>query len=227
MSENDLALGAMPFVGNRMRRVHTAVPPFPLLDPDTAMARLFDGTDWQPPEGTLRFVSLAELTANKNLGMAIQAVARHNREHPDKIAYAIFGEGELHDDLQSQIDQLGMREYIHLCGYRPAVRRCLRAFEVFLLPSIKEGLPYAILEAGHAGLPVIASRVGGIPEVIRDGETGLLIDPRDAETLARALDACTDPALRETLAEALRTRVARDFTLAQMISQTRKVYEAQ
>lgn len=108
----------------------------------------------------------------------------------------------------------------------PNASKYLKNFDIFVLPSIKEGLPYAILEAGLSGLPVIASNVGGIPEIIENGKDGLLIPPADPEELVNAIKKLLeDKTLRETLAKNLHEKITQKFSLEKMLQKTIEVYE--
>ena len=108
----------------------------------------------------------------------------------------------------------------------PDAAKYLKNFDIFVLPSLKEGLPYTILEAGLAKLPVIATNVGGIPEIIQDEETGLLVPPADPVSLANAIKKLADnPALREKLGANLHRKITQEFTLSKMLSATIAAYE--
>src|SRR5262249_26187231 len=100
------------------------------------------------------------------------------------VCFAIFGEGWLHNELQCSVDELGLQERFVLPGFRDDPERLLPWADLFVLPSYTEGLPNVVLEASAAAVPVVATAVGGTPEVVRDGETGYLVPPRDPETLA-------------------------------------------
>ncbi len=116
-------------------------------------------------------------------------------------------------------------ERLHLLGLRDDVDRVLRAGDVFVHPSRLEGLPLAILEAMAAGLPVVASRVGGIPEAVMDGETGVLVAPGDVDALASALRRVLETAgLASALGTAGRTRAERFFSVEAMVSAYRRLY---
>ena len=107
----------------------------------------------------------------------------------------------------------------------PNASKYLKNFDIFVLPSLKEGLPYVILEAGLAGLPVIASNVGGIPEIIENGKEGLLVPPANPEELAVAIKKLIeDKTLRENLAKNLQEKIQREFSLEKMLKETISQY---
>lgn len=102
----------------------------------------------------------------------------------------------------------------------------LKNFDIFVLPSLKEGLPYVILEAGLAGLPVIASNVGGIPEIIEDGKDGLLVPPANSEELAKAIKKLIEnKTLCENLAKNLNEKIKKEFPLEKMLRETISLYK--
>ena len=107
----------------------------------------------------------------------------------------------------------------------PNASRYLKNFDIFVLPSLKEGLPYVILEAGLAGLPVIASNVGGIPEIIENGKDGLLVPPADPKELIKAIKKLIeDKTLRENLAKNLHEKITKEFSLEKMLRETISLY---
>lgn len=108
----------------------------------------------------------------------------------------------------------------------PNASRYLKNFDIFVLPSIKEGLPYIILEAGLAGLPVVASNVGGISEIIIDGENGILVPPKNPKALAEAIKKLIDNKnLREKMADNLHQRILSEFSMQKMLNATISAYE--
>ena len=108
----------------------------------------------------------------------------------------------------------------------PNAARYLKNFDIFVLPSLKEGLPYVILEAGLAELPVIASNVGGIPEIIEDEKDGLLVPPANPEELAAAIKKLVEnKTLRENLAKNLREKITKEFSLEKMLNTTIEIYK--
>lgn len=132
----------------------------------------------------------------------------------------------MRDRLRAQIRQLGLQRTVQLPGERGDVRCWLAACDIFVLPSLWEGLPNALLEAMALGLPVVASRVDGVPEAVTDGKDGLLVAPGNAATLSVALaKLMDDPELRRSLSQAARARMAENFTLPAMLAGYEAAYK--
>jgi glycosyltransferase involved in cell wall biosynthesis len=135
---------------------------------------------------------------------------------PDSFDAVIVGEGPDRSRLEAEIEALGLTHRVRLAGERQDVTDLLAAADVFVLPSASEGMPVSVLEAMAAGLPVVASRVGGVPEQVADGETGLLVEPGDAGELAAAVGRLIhDGELRRRLGAAGRARAEEEFDLDQ------------
>jgi sugar transferase (PEP-CTERM/EpsH1 system associated) len=144
-----------------------------------------------------------------------------------RLRLAIVGDGPLFDALQRQVRDAGLEDAVWLPGSRTDIPELMRGFDVFALPSIAEGTPVTILEAMATGLPVVASKVGGIPEVVDDGATGLLVPPSDAQALADALATyASDPALAARHGAAGRQRVERSNSIAAMVSGYARLYDS-
>lgn len=215
----------MPFIDRKFKVINTALPYIAFKSREEARRELFDTATIDKHQSDLWLVTNAELNPNKNLFAAIDAVVEYNQHNTHKIFYSIISDGELRDALTEYIKEKRAEEFIALLGYIDDARAYLKAFAIFLLPSKKEGMPYAILEAGAAHLPVIASRVGGIPEIITDGESGLLIDPNNTETITNALiKLANDKQLREHLSQVLEDKIKLDFNLTDMIKRTISLY---
>ena len=144
---------------------------------------------------------------------------------PD-LAVVVAGRGHLQEQLQAQADALGVSGAVRLLGQRRDARMLLDAADVFVLPSKHEGMPLVLLEAMDAGLPVVATRVIGSAEVVVEGETGLLVRPKDPTALEHALaQLLADPALRARFGTAGRQRFEACFTAGRMARETVEVYE--
>jgi glycosyltransferase involved in cell wall biosynthesis len=146
---------------------------------------------------------------------------------PGSIRLLIAGDGPERPRLVSEIARLGLDGAVELLGTRGDVHELLAAADVFVLSSESEGMPMSVLEAMAAGLPVVASAVGGVPEVVRDGETGALVPPRDPVALAEAIRLLVaDPALRQRFGDAGRRRVEREFAVADFRRAHLELYRA-
>jgi glycosyltransferase involved in cell wall biosynthesis len=126
----------------------------------------------------------------------------------------ICGEGALRADLQAEIDRMQLSSSVRLQGNRSDIERFLESADVFVLPSRWEGLPVALLEAMGAGLPVVATRVEGVEEVVEHDGQGLLVPPGDLEALVRSLLRLIEqPDLRERMGKAARKRIEESYTI--------------
>lgn len=140
--------------------------------------------------------------------------------------FVLIGRGELEAQLRKQANDLGVDRHVRILGFRDDVPRLLRLIDVFVLPSLSEGLSVAILEAMAAGKPVVATQVGGNAELIVDGETGYLVPPMNPSALAAHILALLgDDSLRHRLGDAGRRRVAEAFSLQQMVKSYEQLYD--
>lgn len=175
-----------PIVGKKLKIIPNGLVPFDLLPKEEALIRLVgEDVASQIKEKNVRVVgTIAELTNNKGLKYAIDGMKLLDDEN---TMFIIIGEGEERERLEKMIQENNLGDRVFLAGSIDNARAYLKAFEFFILPSVKEGLPYAILEAGFAELPVIATNVGGIPEMITNLEDGLLITPQRPQEIKHAL----------------------------------------
>lgn len=142
------------------------------------------------------------------------------------VKVAICGDGVLRQNLEMQIQSLRLEEQIKLLGMQSDVTKYLVAADVFVLPSRWEGLPIALLEAMSVGLPVIATRVEGVDEVVEEGVHGILVKPESAEELVKAiLQLSRDTAQRQRMGKAARLRVLNSFTVDRMCEKYLEVFE--
>ena len=141
--------------------------------------------------------------------------------------FQIVGEGQLADTLTNRIRELGLKDHVSLLGARTDTPELLGTFDVFVLPSLWEGLPLALLEAMAARKPIVASDVDGIREVLVDGRDGLLVPPANPAALTEAIcRVLADDGLACRLAQAANERVVAEFDIATTIAATEKLYEA-
>lgn len=177
-----------------------------------------------PDDGRLIIGSLGRLSPQKGYAHLLDAVALLADAHPELVV-ALAGEGPLRGDLARQAIALGLSERIHFLGHRRDVQTVYDAMDIFVLPSLYEAMPFALLEAMAMGLPVVATDVSGVPEAITPGEAGYLVRPGDPEALAASLRPLLDSfELRRRMGLAGRDRVIRHFSQSEMLGRTLDLY---
>lgn len=210
-----------PFTKNKFEIVPVAIDNVSFLSKEEAREKIGYIVGKKLDENIKIIGTIAELHKNKSLDTAIKAV----KKIPEAI-FIIIGDGEEKDYLLKIIEQNDLTERVYLAGFIENASNYLKAFDVFTLTSIKEGLPYVILEAGLAGLPVIATKVGGIPEIIEDGVDGILISPRSVEEVQKSLILLGESSvMRKELGRKLQEKIEKDFKLETMIEKTEAVYK--
>ena len=168
--------------------------------------------------------ALSELHPVKGLSYLIGAIKTVRVKHKD-VVLVVFGEGGQREQLQKQIEDSNLEGAVILAGFHTNAPMLLRGFDLFVLPSLSEALGYAALEAGLAELPVVATAVGGTPEVIENNTTGTLVPPKNSAALAQAINTYyEDPGLRKAHAYALHKKVSEKFTLKEMLRNTLALY---
>lgn len=170
------------FLRNKVTTIKNGVEFFSLYGKESARTTL----KLPFPPNTFVFGTIAELHKNKGLDVLIRAFAQAYKQYPN-IKLCIIGEGEERTSLEKMIVQEKLTSHIILLGNVQSAKEYLKAFTVFVLPSRTEALGYVLLEAGIAKIPVIASRVGGIPEIIEHQDTGLLVSKEDVREFSLAL----------------------------------------
>lgn len=168
----------------------------------------------------------AELTKTKGLTHLLDAAAILKTRLPQVLfRILVVGDGEEHGELEAKIQKLKLDNTVFLLGYIPEASRYLKGFDIFLLPSVKEGLPYALMEAMAAGLPTVATRVGGIPDLIQNQKNGIIVPPEDPLAIATALQTLLeDPRRRNVLGQAASQTIRENFPLDAMITKTITLY---
>jgi glycosyltransferase involved in cell wall biosynthesis len=166
---------------------------------------------------------IARLTEQKAHRVLFEAIATAELS---ALHVIVVGDGELRDDLQSRAKALGIHGRVHFLGARRDLGNILAAIDIFTMPSFWEGLPLSMVLAMGAGLPVVASRVAGIPEVVHDRVSGLLVDAGDASQLTRALGLLMrDDALRARLGAAAREYVRPRFGVDGYVASIAGLYD--
>lgn len=174
------------------------------------------------------FGTVARLDLTKDtmtLARAFAAVALPRRN--PKLKLLIVGDGEQRARLEEFVAMLGLNRVVIFAGMRRDVPRLLRAMDVFALSSVSEGLPLTVLEAMAARLPVVATNVGALPELVEEGRTGFLVPIRHAVAMSDKLEKfIANPQLAKTFGEAARLKVEREFTLERMLRNYAELYES-
>lgn len=177
------------------------------------------------PHGAPVVLNVAALTPHKGQRYLIDAFAQVVRAVPD-ARLVILGQGELHDSLATQVRHLGLEKHVALPGFRTDVLSLMKTADLFVMSSVMEGLGTSLLDAMASARPIVATKTGGIPEVVVHEETGLLVPPRDANALAEAIIAVLqDPERARRYATAGFERVHRHFSVGRMVEGTVAVYE--
>lgn len=196
--------------------IHNGVDPHPFSEANGAPLRKELGL-----EDALILTFVGRLTPPKDPFTLLEAV----KVLSDGVLLVV-GEGRLRPQVERYVREQGLVERVRLLGQRSDVPQILAASDIFVLSSRWEGLPYTIIEAMMAGLPVVATRVGGIPELVEDGVTGFLVPPKDPEALAVALQKLIDnPKMRQQMGGAGQKKAMQEFTLDRMLRETVRVYE--
>jgi len=167
--------------------------------------------------------TIAELHPIKQLNRAIDSIASLTRTIP-KIRYVIIGDGQCKESLQQQVKDLGIEQHVFFAGAVHEAARFLKAFDIFVLPSKSEAFGYVLLEAGIARVPIVTTDTGGIPDIITNEMTGLLVQTNDTPALTNAVHILlTDKKLREKLVDANEIN-ANMYTVEKMTKETVKLY---
>lgn len=189
------------------------------VNPPSIDISIFEPTPRTRPSEALRVSSTGSLRWVKGYPYALVAL-RELKDQGVLFNYRIIGEGPEEEHLRFLIHQFGLEEYVTLMGgVGPRqVKAVLEETDVFLLPSLSEGLSNAVLEAMAMGLPVISTNVGGMPEAFTDGKEGFFVAPYSSREIAtRVLDLASDPELRTKMGAAGRKRVEAHFNLDDQI----------
>jgi len=170
-------------------------------------------------------MTIAELHDSKGIDTMLSALATFREEETPLPHYLVLGEGDERWRLEKLIESYDLQENVHLLGFVENAASYLKAADIFVLPSRTEALGYVLLEAGMASIPVVASRVGGIPEIIDHNRNGLLVPPGSGAVFAVAIsDLLTDKHKQSRLAKALHEDVLLKNSLEGMVSRTKEIY---
>ncbi|OGX30622.1 MAG: hypothetical protein A2787_07790 [Omnitrophica WOR_2 bacterium RIFCSPHIGHO2_01_FULL_48_9] len=208
VSKRDETIGKrMPFIAKKIRYIPIGIEPPAFLPRDEAAASLSISTS-KP-----RIVTIAEFTKNKGINYAIDAVAELKKRDVSVECF-IIGDGELREELERQARECGVDDRLHFLGFIEGASKYLKAFDIFVLPSIKEGMPYVLLEAAQAELPIVAT------DVIDSSSA----DPTRATIVPAANPQALSDALKQTLQKTKPASSRPEHILKDMVEQTTMHY---
>ncbi len=236
-----IEMAQMPWTKNKLVTIHNGIGPIDFLEKATARDFLITKNPALATyKNSLWIGAVGELHKNKGYEYLLEAFGNLARTVLARdVPLVIIGDGEERQNLEScartvlaQDENLARTvparsslADIFLLGHIPDASKYLKAFDIFALTSVKEGLPYVLLEAGQSSLPIIASDVGGISEIIENGKTGILTKPRDVAVVADSLTYLLGNAhLRQSLGTTLQTVVTQNFPVEKMLRNTVAIY---
>lgn len=175
-------------------------------------------------EGEPAIGMIAQLIARKGHEVLFDALPVVLARHP-QTRVLLFGQGPMEAELRTSVRARGLEDAVIFAGYRNDMTRVMPCLDLVVHPAWMEGLGVSLLEAAACGVPIVATRVGGIPEIVKDGVNGRLIEPGDAATLASAIvELLDDPARRRELGRAGRRLVLERFSVDAMVEGNYRVY---
>jgi glycosyltransferase involved in cell wall biosynthesis len=218
--EQQLSRAGVP--ANKLRLIHSAVDA-QACQPDWTRAQFRAAFGLEGDQ--LAVVCVAQLIARKGQAVLLDAWPAVLADCP-QARLILFGQGEEEARLQEQLRHLGLTETVRFAGFREDILSFLGHADLLVHPALREGLGICLLEAQAAGLAIVASRAGGIPEAVADAVSGLLVPPQNPSELAGAVtQLLCDPDKRSRLGAGGRMQVAQNFSVQSMVSGNLKVYE--
>jgi glycosyltransferase involved in cell wall biosynthesis len=179
--------------------------------------------DRPPPTKPVTVGTVSSLSHEKGLSYLIEAASLIPHVN-GRVRFVIVGEGHFRIKLEELVRKKGLDKCVQFLGFRTDIQALLKDFDLFVLPSLSEGLSSAIMEAMASSLPVIASKVGGIPELVQHGDNGLLVPPGDPESLARAImQLMENPETLRQMGIRGRKRVEEKFTRDRKVMETEEL----
>ena len=179
--------------------------------------------DLKLPSGTCLIGSIGRLSPEKGLDVLIDSLGWLDQVN---VHLLMIGDGNEKDQLEKQAEKLGLSDQVHMLGYRTDIKELLNTLDVCVQPSRFEGMPMVILEAMATGCPVVATAVGGVPQMIRDGVDGWLVPPQNSQQLAAAIsNVLADPTEAQKRAISARNRVLKEFSMGKQVEGWKEVLD--
>jgi len=211
----------MPFIGGKIKTIHNGISDFEKTQRSEARTILAPGRTEK-----ILIYSISELHQNKGLDVGLRGIALLPEDIKQKILYCIAGSGEEESNLTKLTKDLHLENQVRFLGFKDNAKNILTGADIFLFPSRNENLPLAVLEAGLAELPTIATSVGGVPEIIEDMQNGILVPSQNPKEIAEAILYLLDhPEKQKEFGEAIKQTVQDSFSLEKMLDKTMKIYK--
>jgi glycosyltransferase involved in cell wall biosynthesis len=221
VSEDDFKNSPKLFVNRKIKTIHNGIADIKFKNKAAARKELHPRSNL----GQFWVGTISELHMNKGLPFMIRAVSKLIKKGYD-ISFFIIGEGEERFALEQFVKKLKLEDNVFLLGHIDNASEYLKAFDIFTLTSVKEGLPYVLLEAGLAELPTVATHTGGIPEIIENKKSGRLVHVKNSYEIESAISDIID--FKKDSVEygkALKEKITQDFTVEQMVAETVAMYD--
>jgi len=211
-----------PFITkNKLTLIYNGIKPIYFLNRNEAREYFKD----KIKDNNLVIGTISELHKNKGLKYAIKSFHQLTKEHKN-IKFIIIGEGEEREYLEKKIKKYNLENSVFLVGEIKEASQYLKAFDIFLLSSLKEGLPFVLLEAGLAKLPVVTTKVGGIPEIIKNDFSGILVGKKENDKIKDVLEQLiVNQEKRRQLGENLNMTIKNKFSFGKMFEATKEIYQ--
>ena len=224
----NIAKNQLKIKEEKLSLIYHGIKQINFLSREEAREKLFLISKLQFPISNFLIGTIANFYKTKGLEYLIESIRiikDELRVTSYELRVIIIGEGEERKNLEDLISQLNLKSHVFLVGNIKNAAEFLPAFDIYVSSSVKEGFPYSILEAMSAGLPIVATKVGGVPEMISDGENGLLAEPANPEELAKRIKILVeDKNLRKILGEQAKKNIDEKFRIEKMIEKIKEVY---
>jgi glycosyltransferase involved in cell wall biosynthesis len=214
----------MGIPANRISMIHNSIWQTPgSVDEPPADFSLMRSLKW--PKNAYILIVVARLEPVKGHKFLIESLRQFVETHP-RIRCLIVGDGRCRAELESQVEMTQLKEVVHFTGFCDDISALLKVSDLFCLPSLSEGLPYAVLEAAAHRLPLLVTRVGGMAELLTHKKTAFLVPPSDSSALKEGIEWFIEhPAEKAAMGQAAYEWYQQTFSMEKMISQTLSVYQ--
>lgn len=224
----DIAKSKLRIKEEKLSLIYHGIRPLNFISREEARKKIKERCEMRNAKCEIIIGTIANLYKTKGLEYLIEAVKilmNELRATSYELRAIIIGEGTERKNLENLIKKYNLEKNIFLLGNIKNAAELLPALDIYICSSVKEGFPYSILEAMSAGLPIVSTNVGGIPEIVDDGKNGLLIEPHNPEKLAEKIKILIeDEALRKEFIKEAKKTANEKFKLSEMIKKTKEIY---